>query len=156
MSPYEELLNNAYKSNVTVIEDYAFQSKRIKGLYCDNVIALNKEITNEAEKNCILAEELGHHYTSTGIIVDTNDLNNSKQEYKARVWAYDKQIGIQGLIDAFEYGCRNKHEIADFLEVTEEFLQDAIASFESKYGYYTIYNKYAIYFSPYMHILKMF
>lgn len=66
MNEYEKLLDNAVKDDVAVIEKYPFKSDSFKGLYCDGVIALGKNIDTEAEKVCILAEELGHHYTAAG------------------------------------------------------------------------------------------
>lgn len=59
MTEYEKLLDNATKDNVTVIENYSFECNRFKGLYCDGVVALGKNIETDAERACILAEELG-------------------------------------------------------------------------------------------------
>ena len=72
LTEYEKLLNSAHDENITVIENYSFKSNRIKGLYSDNVIALSKNIKTENERKCVLAEELGHHYTSSGNIIDMN------------------------------------------------------------------------------------
>lgn len=68
------------------------------------------------------------------------------KEYKARLLAYNKMIGIQGIIDCFNYGCRNKYEIANHLNITEEFLCEAIACYKQIYGIYKIFNEYIIYF----------
>lgn len=54
-----------------------------KGLYADNIIWINKYLPTSVEKACILAEELGHHYTTAGDILDQNDIENCKQELKA-------------------------------------------------------------------------
>lgn len=81
-----------------------------------------------------LAEELGHHETSAGNILDLTDICNQKQEFKARFWAYNKLIGLTGLIHAFEHQCYNKFEIADFLGVTETFLDETIECYRRKYG----------------------
>ena len=122
-------------------------SNRIKGLYCDYVVALNKEL-DATEKACTLAEELGHHYTTSGNILDLSQAENRKQERRARIWAYNKQIGLKGLINAYENGCRNRHEIAEYLEVTESFLLEAVNYYKEKYGIYTEIDNYIIYFSP--------
>ena len=45
------------------------------------------------EKAGQIAEELGHHHTSYGDIVDINDVRNRKQERQARLWGYKKMIG---------------------------------------------------------------
>ena len=64
MNSYESLQEEARKDGVNVI-DYSFDSKRIRGLYCDGIVAIRKDMTT-TEKSCILSEELGHHHTTTG------------------------------------------------------------------------------------------
>lgn len=53
------------------------------GYYGDNIAFINKTSTN-ACKYYIVAEELGHHFTSTGNILDQHNHNNIRQEMKAR------------------------------------------------------------------------
>lgn len=148
LTEYEKLLNSAHKENITVIENYSFESNRIRGLYSDNVIALSKNIETEKERKCVLAEELGHHYTSTGNIIDMTNVSNRKQKYHARVVAYRRSFGLTELISAYKYGCRNRYEIAEHLNVTENFLIDAIAHYKTQYGLYTKVDNYLIYFEP--------
>lgn len=151
MNIYERLEDEACRDGIDII-DYNFDSDKIKGLYCDGVIGISKSINNMAERTCILAEELGHHHTSVGNIIDQTKIENIKQEQKARMWAYDKQIGLHGIINAYKYGCQNLHEMADFLDVTEKFLQDALNAYRLKYGQYVIVDNYTIYFEPYLTI----
>jgi Zn-dependent peptidase ImmA (M78 family) len=122
-------------------------SKRIKGLYIDDTIALNKNLSS-TEKNCVLAEELGHYHTSYGDITDQSKIENVKQEKRARNWGYEKIIPIQKLIDAYQYGCRNRYEIAVFFDVTEEFLDASILHYREKYGLCYTTDKYVIYLDP--------
>ena len=42
------------------------------GLIKGNRIAIRKDIPTQTEKACVLAEELGHYYTSSGDIMDQN------------------------------------------------------------------------------------
>ena len=44
------------------------------------------------------------------------------QELRARMWAYDRQIGRIGIIRCFEAGCQSQSEMAEFWDVTEEFM----------------------------------
>ena len=118
---YENLLDDANDSGITLDEKYTFDS-RLKGLYIDNNIALSSALETSAEKSCILAEELGHHYTSSGNIIDMSVVANRKQELHARAWAYNRLIGLYGIINAYRSGCRNGYEIAEHLNITEEFL----------------------------------
>lgn len=154
MNNYELLGDEAYKDGISIIE-YKFSSNRIKGLYCDGNIALNKEIETSTEKSCILAEELGHHYTTVGNILNQSSISNRKQELRARIWAYNKLIGLTGIIKSYEHGCQSITEMADYLEVTEEFLHEALSHYRSKYGLSTSVDRYIIYFEPTLLIGKI-
>ncbi len=148
MNKYEELLNDANKSNIVVTDQFNLSGTRIKGLYCDGTIALNKDMYIESEKACVLAEELGHHYTTVGDIMDQTDVSNRKQERRARIWAYHKLLSLNDLIDSYKCGCRNQFEIAEHLNVTEEFLVDCLKYYKEKYGLYVRKDNYLIYFEP--------
>lgn len=145
MNVYEQLLSSS-DENIIVIEKQ-FKSKA-KGLCKGNKIGISADIDTSTEKACVLAEELGHHYTTVGNIIDMTNAQNRKQERQARLWAYNKQIGLRGIIRAFNHGCSNPHEIAEYLEVTEEFLHEAINCYREKYGVYTTVENYIIYFIP--------
>ncbi len=154
MNGYEKLEEEAYQNGIHVI-DYDFNSEKIKGLYCDGTIGLNKNLDSLAEKSCVLAEELGHHYTSTGNIIDMAEVKNRKQERQARLWAYNKIIGLRGIIDAYEYGCRNLYEAAEYLEVTEEFLKKCVDCYRAKYGVGKMIDNYYIMFIPHLMVGKI-
>lgn len=147
MNITEELRQQAADCGVEVI-DWRFTTDRIKGLYCDGVIALSDNIETDAEKASVLAEELGHHFTASGDILDQNDASNRKQELRGRIWAYNRLIGLRGIVSAYIAGCRNRYEIAQELNVTESMLQEAINYYHEKYGCYAILDNYVIYFSP--------
>lgn len=152
LNAYEKLLLEAECKGLVVKEKpLKYNDGRIKG----NKIAIRQNINTQLEKSCVLAEELGHHYTSAGNILDQTRTENIKQELKARMWAYDRQIGLIGIIKAYKRGCRNIHEIADYLDVTEDFLRNALEAYRSKYGHYVIVDNYTIYFEPYLSVADM-
>ena len=155
MNKFEQLEEEAYTEGVDVI-DYAFENPKLKGLYMDNTVALNKSLKTTAERNCILAEEMGHHYTSYGNITDQKDVRNRKQEHKARVWAYRKLLQPTDLIRAFENKCINRYEIAEYLDVTEEFLDETINYFKTQYPNGYMVDNYYIQFIPNLQILVWF
>lgn len=128
----------------------------LKGLYADNTIAIDRKIITNAEKCCVLAEELGHHFTSIGDILDSKDLINIKQEKQARNWAYEKLVSITGIIDAFNAGTKNKYEMAEYLDVTEEFLEKSIIHYKEKHGIFLEIDEYIIYFEPYFGVMKKY
>lgn len=124
---------------------------RIKG----KRIAIRKDMT-ETRKKCVLAEELGHYHTTTGNILNQSTVENRKQERKARVWGYDKLIGLPGILSCHRAGCRNLYEMAEHLEVTEDFLKEAIEYYKSKYGAFARTDNYVIYFEPFIAVLELF
>lgn len=144
---YENLLQEAADHGLYVIENANFQSGAA-GLINGDVIGINKKIRSTAERSCILAEELGHHYTTVGNIIDLTDSGNRKQEYHARLWSYNRLIGLSGIIATYKAGCRTMHEAADYLGVSEEFFIEALKCYRTKYGLYKIVDNYIIYFEP--------
>lgn len=152
MNPYEELLDDAHKEGL-IVKEMPLNSNdgRIKG----NRIAIRQNLDTTAKKACVLSEELGHHYTSVGNIIDMEHTGNRKQERQARLWGYNRSIGLLGLIKAYEHGCTNRYEIADYLDVTEEYLEECIRCYRDKYGVYTTVDNYVIYFIPYLTVIKM-
>lgn len=153
MNKYEELHNEAYEQDI-IVKEVCLKSNS-DGLYFDSKIAINKNrLSNINEKTCVLAEELAHHYLTCGNILDTSIISNSKQEYKARLYAYNKLIGLNGLINAYKNGCRSRHEISDYLNITDSFLDEAINCYTSKYESYVEIDNYIIIFNPYFAILE--
>lgn len=118
--------------------------KNISGLLVctDNVkgIAINKNIRSLREEKCVLAEELGHYFTSLCDLrlYQKKDYLKSidirKEERKARKWAVEKLITVKDFVEAFKAGCHNKFEVAEFLDVTDDFLDQAIEIYNAKYG----------------------
>ena len=154
MTEYEKLLDDADKQHVLVTEKFDLSDTRLKGLYCDAFIAIDKNLT-EADKACVLAEELGHHATTYGNIIDQSSVMNRNQERRARVWAYYLMLQFEDIIGAYEHGCQNRYDIAEYLNISEEFLQDAINYYKDKYGAYVAYDNYFIYFEP-LGVLKIY
>lgn len=149
---YEELLNISETENLIVKE------KEYSGIRRTNIQEPNRHPPRNRHvhrKACVLAEELGHYYTTVGDILDQSKPENRKQERQARLWAYNKQIGLIGLVRAFEHGCQNRFEIAEYLEVTEEFLEECIECYRNKYGICKRVDNYVVYFTPYLAIIKI-
>lgn len=147
---YDALLDEANAEGISIKErPFKTYDGRIKG----KDIYLRKDM-NTTEKACVLAEELGHYYTSVGNIIDMDSSSNRKQERQARLWAYNKQIGLKGLVRAYEHGCTASHEIAEYLDVTEEALQECIEFYRDKYGEYKTFDHYIIFFIPHLAVLK--
>ena len=99
MSTYEELQDQACADGIDVM-DYEFNSPNIKGLYCNSTVAISKSISTQAEKSCILAEELGHHYTTVGDIIDQTKVSNRKY-LKEALDCYHSIHGVYATLDNY-------------------------------------------------------
>lgn len=154
MNNYECLEDEACKDGIEIV-NCRFDSLRIKGLYCDKTIGINIDIDSSNEKACVLAEELGHHHTTVGNILDMTDIGNRKQERQARLWGYNKLIGLSGLIKSFEAGCQDRFEVAEYLGVTDEYLCECLDTYRDKYGIGVTVDDYYIMFIPHLAIGKM-
>ncbi len=148
---YDELLMDADHEQLIVKEKPLINND---GRIYKNRIAIRTDLT-DIEKSCVLAEELGHYYTTVGDILDQSDDGNRKQERRARLWAYDKKIGLHGIINAYEARRTSIDEMADFFDVTPEFLRDAIKCYKGKYGHYVTLDNYIIFFEPNLSVAKM-
>lgn len=119
MTKHEELMaeyDDLYIEERQMIND---------GLYADGCVWINKNMLS-SKKLAILAEEIGHHETSVGNILDQDDTNNRKQELTARKWAYEKVLPREAIETAFETGHTELWDIAEYLDIDEAFLREAL------------------------------
>lgn len=119
MTKYEELM--ARYDNLHIEE----RPMKNYGLYADGCIWINRDMP-EYRRYCTLAEEIGHHKTSVGNILDQTESNNRKQELIARKWAYEEILPIEKILLAAQDGHKEIWDMAEYLEVDEEFLIGAL------------------------------
>ncbi|NMM52125.1 ImmA/IrrE family metallo-endopeptidase [Paenibacillus aquistagni] len=150
---YESLLLEAQRMNIEVFEKSI--GGNIQGLYNDGVVWINKKISTAHDKYCVLAEEIGHHVTTSGDILDQSNIVNKKQELRARYWAYEKLVPLKAIITAHKAGIRNRYELAEHLGVSERFLDSAISRYKEKYGAAATVDKYTICFEP-LGVIELF
>lgn len=122
MNRYEELL--AEYSEIEVEE----QHMKHEGLYCDGNIWIRRDLPT-LRKACVLAEEIGHHETTTGVILDQREIGSLIQESHARKWAYKKMVPLEDIYMAFGSGYGQPYEMAEFLQVDEVFLRECLKSY---------------------------
>lgn len=123
-------------------------SINLKGLYLDNIIVLEKNLESDAERASIIAEEIGHYITAANNILDQSSLHNQKEEEKAHRWAAQCIITPIKLIQAFEAGVSSRYELAEFLGVTEEFIENSIPLLKKLNGDSITIDEYIIHFDP--------
>ena len=125
-----KLYDIANKENIPVI-DFKMKNKAIIGCIDDSyTIGLNySNIDNSSEEKTILAEELGHYFTSS--LYDSNSSLETigRKEFKSRKWAFKVLAPYKKLKELYEEGCRYTCEFAEELGVTEDLIERA-------YNYY--------------------
>ena len=152
MTKKEELEQLAFEEGVPV--DYVnFRSERLSGLYIDGSVALKSGMTSTKTADT-LAEELGHHYTTVGNILDQTNTESRKQERAARMWAYNLRIPLLDLVKAYKAHCRNTFEMAEYLDVSEDTLKEALEFYRQKYGTGVMVGDYYIRFEPHLDVFE--
>lgn len=131
MNTYDDLLIefgeevDIYEHNLR--ENSIVRKRKGKGFYYrkgleKGTVLIDNNLT-DIEKKCTLAEELGHHFTSCGNILNLKYPNASKQERKAREWACVYLIDLENFMKACNM-YDNVYQIAEELEVTPETVTD--------------------------------
>ena len=96
---YEQLLATADQNDLVVKEQSLTDHD---GLLRGKRIAIRKDIETQAQKSCVLAEEIGHHCTSSGDILDQTDILDATEEYlKEAIQCYKSKYGICAVVDNY-------------------------------------------------------
>lgn len=128
-----KLYSIAEKENIKI---YDYNISEVFGMFINveniNAITLNKNLTPYQEKST-LAEELGHYYYDATYPISCTDLQLiSKQEYRARKWAYNVLIPVEDLISAYKNGLDNIDVLSDFFEVPSRFMSECINYYKER------------------------
>lgn len=129
----DKLLELAEQAGI-IIEYWEFTPPLIAVYTClkdiPPVIGLDVSLLNNTRfLRCVLAEELGHHFTTTGDAIPrtyfhyARRLYISKIEHKALRWGANYLIPNHELQKALARGLQEVWELADHFDVTEEFMQ---------------------------------
>lgn len=138
MKKLEELLEIIENENI-IFEETNIKYENSKGLYINipdipPTIGISKSIvTDRCKYLSIIAEELGHHFTSIGnLTIESKNyfekLQKSKKEYKAKTWAANFLISDEDFVQAL-YNCISTScDMCDCFNVTNEILDYKILS----------------------------
>lgn len=121
------------------LEEVYFKSPSIGGIYfkvsgMNPIIGIHKNLLTDTRKYIsVLAEELGHHFTSSGnltseCITYSDKLNRSKQEKKARIWAANFLISDNEIIGAILQNVNTIYGLSLHFNVTEEIIKYKLLS----------------------------
>lgn len=154
MNDYYELLDEAEREGIAIQDGRYFKSDAdalIKG----KKIRISHKIDTDVEKKCVLAEELAHYKYNVGNILNMNDPESRRQEYRGRKRMLFDLVTLDDLIAVFSQGITEKHELADHLNITEKVIDEAIAMYKKHYGTNAVMHKgYLIQFEPALEIGK--
>lgn len=146
MEKISDIFNVVEKENI-VYEERNLSNLKSKGIYLKldgipPIIAIDSSIINNTNVYiCILSEELGHHFTTYGNLLEPkknymDKLIKHKKENMARKWASNFLITDEEFIAALNKCISSKFEMAEFFDVTDELLEYKILSIvhdEDKY-----------------------
>ena len=152
MTAYEVLLHEACSLGLIVKEINLITRK---GRCVGNRIAIDKNIKTDAEKACILREEISHYKTTVGDITDQTKISNIKQEKSARNTAIQKLCSLDKIIEAIRKGATSKYEIVEILNITEELFDEAVAYYTCKQKKY-ITNDIILHFDNILQIFRKY
>ena len=144
MSLYENLV---MKHDYLKIKDVYALPSGYEGFYSDGYILIDKSIPNYRKAE-VLFEELAHHKYTWGNILDQKDFNNRKFENYARRAAYQNALPLRLIVEAYHYGVSNLYELAQYVQLSEEYILGVIEIYKKKYGLSTYHNGYVIKFEP--------
>jgi Zn-dependent peptidase ImmA (M78 family) len=140
----DSLFGLAFKQQIDI--EYVSFPSNILGLYykengLPSAIGINKSIlSNTKLLTCVLAEELGHHFTTIGDTTAeyysySDRLMVNKKETLALKWATEFLLPLNEIISIMKNLPSSLYEMADHLGVTEEFLLKRL-EFLSRYHKY--------------------
>ncbi len=126
------LYKKAESNNIDI--DY-FDLKSLIALSIPGAVALNpKSIRNHTEEKVILAHELGHHFKNSFYDISSTFELRERQENRADRWAIENLVPFEELKKAIDSGHTEIYDLAEYFDVTEDFMRNAIYT-------YTVTNK---------------
>lgn len=134
-----ELYREIDKQNI-ILEPYALDITKSISFMSDSgdcYIGVDlRHIQNISEEKVRLSHELGHCMTGS-FYNRYSKLNDVEQkEHRADTWAVNKIIPFQKLEYAFQNGIVEVWELAEYFNVTEEFIYKSLAVYEEQDVYH--------------------
>lgn len=125
-----DLYAYADKNNIEI--DY-FPLRDTKSLSIIGAIALNPNIVNTSSDMAVcLAHELGHHATNSFYKINSKFETRNRMEERATRWAVEQLVPIRKLKNELKNGLTEIWQLAEFFNVTPEFMNDVIRVYKAK------------------------
>lgn len=158
MDRYERHISKLSTIGLTV-DERTLSGSRLSGLYVSRrgrrpTICINPALSSK-EKICVIAEEAGHHYRTCGNVISLASARERKGERAGRTWAYTNLLPLEDIAQAWLDGINTIWDLAEHLEVTEQFLMDAIDYYHQRFGEIKeLKNGVIVQFDPYFDVFS--
>lgn len=107
-----------------------------------------KVICLRLKKAEVLFEELSHHKLTYGNILNQSSFNNRKFENYAVRHSYETAIPLDLIINAYKQGISNLFELAEFVQLSEEYVVKVLKHYKSKNGQSVYHDNHLIVLDP--------
>ena len=150
ISEYERLEQFAYDNDILLLTG---RLPGLSGFYYLNTeygiksITLSASLDTVAQKTCILAEELEHYVSTPQDLFTAPNAVRDKYENIARFAAIRRLMPFEKLLRCRAF-C-DIYEMADYLNITPEFIAAGLLAYKEHYGYSVLYRGYTIHFDPF-------
>ncbi|HDG8419137.1 TPA: toxin [Staphylococcus aureus] len=144
MGLYEETL---IQHDYIEIREADVLPDNLDGVWLGDLILIKRGLSDR-EKAGILFEELAHNKLTYGDIADYSNFNNRKFENYARRHGFISAVPLREIVEAHNYGVRNLYELSEYLQLSEEYILEAIEQYKKIYGIGTHYGELSITFEP--------
>ena len=127
----EKLYSIAEKAEIFV---YTFDTKQPSiAIECEGIraVSLRQGLTTREERS-YLSHELGHHIKGALYNKETPIYTRGQCEHKANKWATHKLIPLRSLFAAFRKGYVEAWQLAEYFDVTEDFILKTIEIYKQE------------------------
>lgn len=127
----EALMRQATDAGIVVFTDVLTAVDLLDGLYLAwpdtgmYAILLNVH-RPQATQQATMAEELGHHYRTSGTIIRQDTVSARKAEGYGRQWAYDTLLPASELVSALRSGDCTLWQLCDRFSLPVAFVRGAL------------------------------
>lgn len=124
-----DLYSIAEKGKISI---YNFKMKKAKAVSTPGAIGIDEsKMQNHSEFNVCLAHELGHQFKNAFYDISSTFETRERQEMRATRWAVNELVPVNELLIAFKSGHTEVYDLAEYFNVTEEFIRNAFYIYET-------------------------
>lgn len=93
-----------------------------------------KAITTLRELKGVCLHELGHAATGALHKVSSPYETVERSEYRANRWAAQQYLSVEAFYEAFDAGCRDLWELAEYFDLPEQDIKNALSYWTERRG----------------------